>query len=87
MTLTALPLTSAPVPAPSVEFDAVMPAIARLAREFAGQLSPRVVARVVRGCRADLSGVPAGAVPELLERLARQRLLDVVAERAERRGA
>ncbi|GAA4682162.1 hypothetical protein GCM10023215_15100 [Pseudonocardia yuanmonensis] len=100
MTLTALPLTSAPVPpvrvpstrvpaprVPVAEYDAVSPAIARLAREFAGKMSPRAVARVVRACRADLSGVPAGAVPELLERLARQRLLDVLAERAEQPGA
>ncbi|MFR9802975.1 hypothetical protein ACL02T_11800 [Pseudonocardia sp. RS010] len=92
MTLTALPLTSAPlqsrVPVQSrpggfaavPEVDAVTPAVARLAREFAGRVSRRTVARVVRSCRADLSGVPAGAVPELLERLARQRLLDVLAD-------
>jgi hypothetical protein len=84
MTLTALPLTPGPLeavgyaPAPfdPTRVDDVSPAVARLAREFAGRLSHRVVARVVRECRADLSGVPAGAVPELLERLARQRLLD-----------
>ncbi|MCE0764438.1 hypothetical protein LWC35_16205 [Pseudonocardia kujensis] len=91
MTLTALPLTTGPLPAvgyasaPSApaRADDVSPAVARLAREFAGRVPHRVVARVVRECRADLSGVPAGAVPELLERLARQRLLD----RADRRVA
>lgn len=47
----------------------------RLAAEFA--VLPRwIVESVVRRCRSDLSGVPAGAMPELLERLARQRLLD-----------
>jgi hypothetical protein len=84
MTLTALPLTPAPLPSAgyaSVELDAVTPAVARLAREFAGRVPHPVVARVVRECRADLSGVPAGAVPELLERLARQRLLDVADRR------
>lgn len=75
MTLTALPLTSTPLPIR--EFDAVTAAVARLAIEFAGRVPHGVVARVVRACRADLSGVPAGAVPELLERLARQRLLDL----------
>ncbi|WP_433507343.1 hypothetical protein ACQP04_13255 [Pseudonocardia halophobica] len=75
MTLTALPLTSTPLPIR--EFDAVTSAVARLAIEFSGRVPHGVVAQVVRACRADLSGVPAGAVPELLERLARQRLLDL----------
>jgi hypothetical protein len=55
--------------------DAVPGAVHRLTREFPS-VPPRTVARVVRTSRSDLSGVPAGAVPELLERLARQRLLD-----------
>jgi hypothetical protein len=87
MTLTALPPTSAsptgqvPVTSETVERDAVGPAIARLGEEFSGRVPRGVVARVVRTCRADLSGVPAGAVPELVERLARQRLLDVADRR------
>jgi len=36
-----------------------------------------VIAAVVRQCRDDLKGSPAGALPELLERLARQRLADL----------
>jgi hypothetical protein len=89
MTLTALPRTPASLAAVGyapVEFDAVTPAVARLAREFSGRVSHRVVTRVVRACRADLSGVPAGAVPELLERLARQRLLDLADRGAVDRG-
>jgi hypothetical protein len=33
-----------------------------------------VVSSVVRTCRQDLQGAPAGALPELVERLARERL-------------
>lgn len=50
-------------------------AIGRLTAEFHGRLRPHVVSRVVFGCRHDLSGSPEGALPELVERLARQRLL------------
>ncbi len=35
-----------------------------------------VIRRVVRGCRHDLDGVPEPALPELLERRARERLRD-----------
>jgi len=50
-------------------------AVERLAAQFPAVPS-RTVVRVVRGSLADLSGVPTGALPELLERLARQRLTD-----------
>ena len=36
-----------------------------------------VIAAVVQQCRADLNGAPRAAVPELLERLAHQRLSDL----------
>jgi len=36
-----------------------------------------VITAVVRQCRTDLDGVPSGAIPELLERLASQRLSDL----------
>jgi len=36
-----------------------------------------VIAAVVRQCRDDLAGSPPGALPELVERLARQRLTDL----------
>ncbi|MCW0212123.1 MAG: hypothetical protein OJJ54_02100 [Pseudonocardia sp.] len=59
----------------SARVDAVTGAVERLAAEFPA-LTRRTVVRVVRRSRADLSGVPDGALPELLERLARQRLTD-----------
>ena len=49
-------------------------AVARLAEEFGHRLPTSVVRRVVWDCRQDLSGSPAGALPELVERLARHRL-------------
>jgi hypothetical protein len=52
--------------------------IERLTPEFAGQLSSRTIATVVRHSRSDLDiGLPT-ALPELLERLARQRLIDTL---------
>jgi hypothetical protein len=54
--------------------EAVASAIARLTVEFAGRSSPPV-GPVVVACRRDLAGSPTGALPELVERLARQRLL------------
>ncbi len=50
----------------------------RLMAEFEDRLSLRQITEVVRACRLDLEGTPRGALPELVERLARQRLLDVV---------
>jgi hypothetical protein len=50
-------------------------AVARLAREFPSRHAAIVSATVTR-CRRDLDGAPPGALPELLERLARQRLRD-----------
>jgi hypothetical protein len=35
-----------------------------------------VVRATVRGCRRELGGAPSGALPELVERLARQRIID-----------
>jgi hypothetical protein len=52
----------------------------RLMAEFEDRLDLSVISRVVSGCRRDLEGTPAGPMPELLERLARQRLLDVAGE-------
>ena len=53
-------------------------AVARLAEEFSDQLQPQVIVRVVRDCRRDLGGSPVGALPELVERLARIRLAQSV---------
>ena len=53
---------------------AVDQAVLRLTDEFSARLRPHVIGTVVRSCRRDLSGVPATALPELVERLARARL-------------
>ena len=50
----------------------------RLMAEFEDRLGLQVITGVVNACRRDLQGTPSGPMPELLERLARQRLLDVV---------
>ncbi len=48
----------------------------RLMAESEGRLALSVVSDVVRAADRDLAGSPAGARGELLERCARQRLLD-----------
>lgn len=48
-------------------------AVARLSAEFPARHVSAVSATVTQ-CRRDLAGAPPGALPELLERLARQRL-------------
>ena len=53
---------------------AIDQAVLRLTDEFRATLRPQVIGTVVRSCRRDLSGVPATALPELVERLARARL-------------
>lgn len=55
---------------------AAVSSIDRLVAEFADRLSRSTVSAVMRGCVEDLSGIPAPAMPELSERLARQRLID-----------
>ncbi len=54
--------------------DSIDLAVRRLSDEFRDRLGPQYVRRIVQLARADLSGVPVGAVPELVERLARHRL-------------
>ncbi|MDK3258217.1 three-helix bundle dimerization domain-containing protein [Blastococcus capsensis] len=49
-------------------------AVDRLRGEFAGRVGPQLIVRVVRDSRRDLGGSPVGALPELVERLARYRL-------------
>lgn len=46
----------------------------RLLAEFAGEVDVPTVRRVVRACAADITAVPVPALPELVERCARQRL-------------
>jgi hypothetical protein len=61
--------------APDGTDPSVTEAVARLAEEFAGGTGCDVVRRVVLDCRQELDASPEAALPELLERLARQRLL------------
>ena len=58
---------------PSVSDLSVRSATTRLAEEFP-QLSQQSIVLVVRTCREELRGSPDDALPELVERLARQRL-------------
>jgi hypothetical protein len=48
----------------------------RLMAEFEDRLHLDVITGIVHDCRRDLDASPAAALPELVERLARQRLLD-----------
>jgi hypothetical protein len=58
--------------APASTDHSVRSAILRLSQEFP-ELGPRISV-VVRTCREELRGSPTDALPELVERLARQRL-------------
>ena len=49
-------------------------AVDRLRGEYAGRVGAQLIVRVVRDSRRDLGGSPVGALPELVERLARYRL-------------
>ena len=62
--------------APRVPADeSVEQAVARLlAEEFGTLAGPQVVMGVVQTARRELAGSPVGALPELVERLARYRL-------------
>jgi hypothetical protein len=60
---------------PTAQHDAsVALAVSRLAEEFDGSAEPQEVVSVVQTARRELSGSPVGALPELVERLARYRL-------------
>jgi len=58
---------------PIVPDQSVRSAIARLRQEFL-ELGRDPIVLVVRTCREELRGSPTDALPELVERLARQRL-------------
>ena len=59
--------------APTVPDPSVRSAVCRLTAEFP-QMGTRSIVLVVRTCREELRGSPTDALPELVERLARQRL-------------
>jgi len=58
---------------PTIPDPSVSSAMSRLSVEFPN-IGLRPIAIVVRTCREELRGSPDGALPELVERLARQRL-------------
>jgi hypothetical protein len=58
---------------PPVSDASVRSALTRLTAEFP-ELGRGSIGLVVRTCREELRGSPDGALPELVERLARQRL-------------
>ncbi len=58
---------------PTVSDLSVRSALTRLSAEFP-ELGHRLIVLVVRTCREELRGSPNDALPELVERLARQRL-------------
>jgi hypothetical protein len=53
--------------------------IDRLVVEFRGEVDVAAIGGLVLSCREELRGAPAAALPELIERLARQRLLSTFA--------
>jgi hypothetical protein len=55
--------------------EALVDVVERLMHEFEHRLPLDYVSGVVLGCQRDISGTSAGALPEMLERLARQRLV------------
>lgn len=74
MTLAVPPSTPDHLPERPCSDPAVEQAVDRLRNEYAGRVRPQLVVRVVRESRRDLGGSPIGAMPELVERLARYRL-------------
>jgi hypothetical protein len=53
----------------------------RLMAEFGAWMDLATITDVVLGCCRDLRGAPGAALPELVERLARQHLLDRASDR------
>ena len=56
--------------------------VEQLFREYESVLSLSGIVALVNQCRHELAGIPPGAMPELLERLARCRLSTLAAEQA-----
>ena len=63
-------------PLPSLSDPVIADATQRLASEFAGRVCAVTIAAIVHRSRLDLDSSPPAALPELTERLARQRLHD-----------
>jgi hypothetical protein len=69
-------------PAPFPHHDVSLADITeRLMTEFNDRVPVSTISRIVLECRHDLQGSPVLALPELVERLARQRLLQTRCDR------
>lgn len=68
-------MTVLPAPSRAAVAEAITATTERLVAELDGRVDVDEVLRVVLRCRADLVGSPRSALPELIERSARQRLL------------
>jgi hypothetical protein len=66
--------------------DPMVEVAVRVYAEFADRVTLAEVLAVVARCRNDLDTPSAAALPEMVERLARQRLADRVASAAVRNG-
>jgi len=64
----------------NIESPSLADVVERLFADFESELGLPVVVAVTRRARRELDIVAAPALPELVERLARQRLEDLVAE-------
>ena len=73
-----MPRNELPVLVPAHDDQWIVDAVHRLDREFGGTLGRADIAQVVSWSHADLQGPHPAAMPELVERLARQRLLQRV---------
>lgn len=71
-------LVADPFSGPALDLS-VDQAVDRLAEEFSDRVRRQLIVRVVLDCRRDLGGSPVGALPELVERLARIRLAEAIA--------
>ncbi|WP_282779124.1 MULTISPECIES: hypothetical protein [unclassified Nocardia] len=71
-----IPTTGTPGPTRTIDPAVYDQTVERLSAELAGVVSRQRVELVLRWSLDDLTGNPPGAMPELGERLARQRLLE-----------
>ena len=71
-----------PTPLSSAHHDTSLAGITeRLMIEFGDRVQVSTISEIVLECRHDLQGSPVLALPELVERLARQRLLEASSDR------
>jgi hypothetical protein len=62
----------------SLHSESYADVVERLLDDYHDRLSLHEITAVVAGCRRDLAGAPKGALAELIERLARQRISELL---------